>query len=224
MEGDGSTKGCFCVKLILIRHGQTVWNKEQIFRGREDIPLDATGQAQAEATAAVLAPLHLAAVLSSPVSRARETAEACARPHQMAVEVRQSFEDIHVGSWAGVSLEHIRATEPELFQLLEDHPESFRFPEGETLAQVTRRAEEETDRLARQFAPDDAVLVVSHRVVTKMLLLKALGLGPEAFWRLRQDPCAINILNWGETHRSVCLMNDTCHLVAVGLHSIGRDF
>lgn len=212
------------MKLILVRHGQTAWNKEQIFRGREDVPLDATGHAQAEATAAVLAPLALAAALSSPLSRARETAEACARPHRMPVEVRQGFDDIHVWSWAGVSLEKIRTTEPTLFQLLEDHPEAFRFPEGETLAQVAGRAEEETDRLARQFAPDDAVLVVSHRVVTKMLLLRALGLGPEAFWRLRQDPCAINILHWGAHHRSVCLMNDTCHLAAAGHHATGRDF
>jgi len=122
MADDGPTV------LYLIRHGQTAWNVEEVFRGRADVPLDERGRAQARATASVLASQPLAAVYSSPLQRAVLTARPIAEARGLAVEVDERLTDLDFGEWQGKTLTEARRTWPELFARWERDPRPWNSP------------------------------------------------------------------------------------------------
>jgi len=167
-------------RIVLIRHGQTAWNREERFRGRADIPLDEVGRVQAEATAARVAQKWpVVAVYSSPLMRAVETAKAVARPFGLVVQPVEALIDIDYGAWQGLTQ----------FEA----PHEVRIPGGESLADLRRRAMEAIRNLGANH-PRQTITVVGHTVLNRVILLAALGLGNERFWHLSQDTCAINVL------------------------------
>ncbi|MGE5592202.1 MAG: histidine phosphatase family protein [Betaproteobacteria bacterium] len=212
------------MKIILIRHGQTRWNKEEVFRGRADIPLDETGLAQAEATARALAHVEIAAVYSSPLARAHETACAIARPHGLEVQLVDGFTDIDCGAWEGLPVEEARSRYPRMFEAWQRAPHTVTFPGGESLDIVADRAWAAIDQIAAVRAKDDVVAIVSHRVVNKLILLRALGLASSAFWKVRQDTCCLNIVEYGPGGCVLHLLNDRCHLAGSRIPGPTVDF
>ncbi len=212
------------MKIVLIRHGETKWNKEEVFRGRADIPLDETGIAQAEATGAALAHLRLRAVYSSPLARASKTAGAVARPHGLAVQLVDGLADIDCGAWEGLPVEEARRRYPEMFQAWQKAPHTVTFPGGESLDMVADRAMAALDRIAAAHAGRETVAVVAHRVVNKLVLLRILGLGSAAFWRIRQDTCCINVVEHGPDGYVLHLLNDRCHLAGGRIPEPPSDF
>ncbi len=212
------------MKIILVRHGQTRWNKEEVFRGRADIRLDETGLAQAEATSAALASLGLRAVYSSPLARASETARAIARPHRLAVQPVEALSDIDCGAWEGLPVREAQARYPEMFAAWQTAPHTVKFPGGECLDAVADRAQAALDEIARSHAGDQTVAIVSHRVVNKLLVLRVLGLGSAAFWKVRQDTCCLNEISHGPGGYVLHLLNDRCHLLAGRLPDAPPDF
>jgi broad specificity phosphatase PhoE len=88
---------------------------------------------------------------------------------------------------------------------------------------VRRRALASVRRI-RDTHPDGTVFLVAHRVVTKVLMCAALGLGNSAFWRIRQDNCAFNIIEYSQDAVTVVVMNDTCHMRAAGIAPKLGDF
>jgi broad specificity phosphatase PhoE len=206
-------------RVLLIRHGQTEWNRQEIFRGRADIPLSAAGVKQAEALARRLAYEKIAAVYSSPLARAVVTAQ-----HARADGVPQPIDgliDISYGVWEGRRGSQVKTEYEDLYRRWLSEPHLVRPPGGETLAEVRERA---TGALRRIVAghPEATLAVVSHRVVNKVLLCAALGIGDDGFWRIRQDTCCLNILEWDGDRVSITLLNDTCHLR--GLERDTADF
>lgn len=212
------------VELILIRHGQTKWNKEEVFRGRADIPLDDTGRTQAEATSAALTHLKLSAVYSSPLARASETARIVARPHGLSVRLVDNLADIDCGAWEGLPVQEAQARYPEVFAAWQTAPHTVTFPGGESLDMVASRAMAALDDIVRTHGQHDTVVVVSHRVVNKLILLRALGLDSSSFWRVRQDTCCLNILTYGPEGYVLHLLNDRCHLSGGRISDAPRDF
>ncbi|MGE5571985.1 MAG: histidine phosphatase family protein [Bacillota bacterium] len=213
------------MKIILIRHGQTRWNKEEVFRGRADIPLDETGMAQAEAVAAALAQMKISAVYSSPLARAAETARIVARPQGLPVQLVDDLADIDCGGWEGVPVYEARSRYPEMFEAWQEAPHTVTFPGGESLDQVANRAVAAVDRIVASHAAEgETVAVVSHRVVNKLLLLRILGLGSPAFWRIRQDTCCVNIIEHGPGGYVLHLLNDRCHLAGGRIPEPPSDF
>lgn len=208
-------------RVLLIRHGQTQWNREQIFRGRADIPLSEAGLRQSEALATRLAGEVLAAIYSSPLKRACVTAEHLGPRCRSDPRVLESLTDISYGEWEGQHHQQVQQRYPELYAQWMAEPHLVRLPDGETLAEVRQRAVAALDHIIAKH-PGDTVAVVSHRVVNKVLLCAALGLGDDAFWRIRQDTCCLNVMEHDGTGLSVCLLNDTCHLG--GLEKDAADF
>ena len=200
------------MKIYLIRHGQTGWNKEGIFRGRIDVGLDETGLEQAKATGEALRTVKIAAVYSSPLSRAVQTAEAVAMPHGLAVNQDDSFIDLNFGVWQGLSVKEVEARYPELYATWRKQPHKARFPEGEGLDEVRERAMAGLERLASTHPQEETIVIVSHRVVTKLILCAALGLDNSHFWQITQDTCCINLLEYTGGRYIIHLINDTCHL------------
>lgn len=200
--------------IILVRHGQTEWNRVERFRGRFDVPLNATGLEQAEQTARRIASQwQPTTIYSSPLSRAVDTAQAIAKEFHLAVIPTDGLVDIEYGQWQGLSPEDASKQWPELIENWYHHPEMAQIPGGETLAQVRTRALIFLNSLCQRH-PDQEIVLVSHTVVNRLILLGILGLPNQRFWRLRQEPCAINVIEAKEGDFTLVKMNDTCHLDA----------
>ena len=120
--------------------------------------------------------------------------------------------DINYGKWQGLSPQEARGQWPELVANWYDHPELIQIPDGESLKQVRDRSLAALMEIC-QLHPDEQIVLVSHTVVNRLILLGVLGLGNESFWHLVQDPCAINLIEMSENGFTLVFMNDTCHLL-----------
>jgi probable phosphoglycerate mutase len=199
-------------RIILIRHGQTEWNRVERFRGRADVPLNATGLQQAEATAGrVAATWRPAAIYSSPLSRAVKTAEAIAARFDLAVQSHPGLIDIDYGEWQGLSPDEVRQRWPEALEAWTKTPQLARIPGGETLDELRARAMQTVSALAARHTGETIVLL-GHTVINRIILLGTLGLGNERFWHIRQDTCAINVIDAEEGDYTLVTLNDTSHL------------
>ncbi len=197
--------------IYLVRHGQTAWNREEIFRGRSDVPLDETGLKQAELAGLYFKELKLDAIYSSPLSRAWQTAERIAAPHGLRVQPLQGIIDMSFGQWEGHPHEEIKRMDPETYQLWREEPHRAKLPGGETLDEVRERAMAALEEVIR-IHPEGTIVLVSHRVVNKVLLCGILGLDNSHFWQIIQDTTAINLIRYQRGRYFLALMNETCHL------------
>ncbi len=205
-------------RFVLIRHGRTEWNRVERFRGRADVPLDEVGMAQAEATAARLAAeWQPAAIYASPLSRALNTAEAIGGPFDLEVRREPALIDIDYGEWQRLSPEEVRQLWPAELDAWYNAPEQARIPGGESLVDVRKRAMDSVHRLLARHS-GETILLVGHTVVNRVILLAVLGLGNDRFWRLRQEPCAINVFESEGDDFTLVTLNDTCHLRASDHH------
>lgn len=199
--------------IILVRHGQTAWNRDERFRGRADIPLDEHGIRQAEATSRRIATEWLpTAIYSSPLSRAVQTAEAIAQPFHLTVNIHPGLVDIDYGDWQGFSPDEVRQKWSSTLDGWYNAPHLIRIPGGETLDDLRKRAMETVDSLAAQHSSETIVLV-GHTVINRIILLGVLGLGNEHFWHIRQETCAINMFETDNGHYILGLLNETSHLI-----------
>ncbi|MGB2799417.1 MAG: histidine phosphatase family protein [Dehalococcoidia bacterium] len=198
-------------RFVLIRHGQTGWNKEARFRGRIDIDLDETGMRQAQAVGERFAQSELAAIYSSPLKRAMATAEPIGQRLSLQVVPLEGINDMNFGSWEGRSIDEVKEQDKELFDLWRYSPEKLSIPGGETLDDVRQRVAATVDDLAAKHE-NDTVLLVTHRVVCKVLLCHLLGLDNSHFWQIAQDTAAVNRFQVVGGRSTVTLINDTCHL------------
>ncbi len=203
-------------RIILVRHGQTAWNVVERFRGREDLPLDQTGLWQASRTAERIAEeWSPRALYSSPLRRARQTAEAAARRLRLPLQVHPGLIDIDYGRWQGLTPEEAGRRWPGRLRAWYESPRRAQPPGGEALALVMRRCRKAALEIAGRH-PGQTVVLVGHTVVNRTLLLAVLGLGLEGFWRLRQEPCAVNLIEIRDSSLALSSMNDTCHLRKAG--------
>ncbi len=199
-------------RFILIRHGQTEWNRVERFRGRADVPLNETGLRQANATAArVAAKWNPAAIYSSPLQRAKKTAELIARPFELTVEVHPGLIDIDYGDWQGLTPDEVRQRWPEILHAWYKFPHLANIPNGESLADLRRRAMKAIEQLAAQHS-GKTILLVAHTVINRIILLGVLKLGNERFWHIKQETCAINLFDVEDGDYTLVSLNDTCHL------------
>jgi probable phosphoglycerate mutase len=199
-------------RIVLVRHGQTEWNRVERFRGRADVPLNATGLAQAEATGQrVAAEWQPTAVYTSPLSRAIKTAEAIARHFALPVQVHPGLADIDFGEWQGLTRDEALARWPDDVTAWYTVPHTAHIPRGETLASLRARAMPTVAELAARHVGQTIVLV-GHTVINRVILLGVLGLGNDRFWRLQQDNCAINVFDAEDGDYTLVSLNDTCHL------------
>jgi len=198
--------------IILVRHGQTEWNRVERFRGRADVPLNETGLAQAEATGQRVAKeWQPTAVYSSPLSRAVKTAEAIAKHFSLPVQTHPGLADIDYGEWQGLTPDEVRIRWPAALHTWYNQPDEARIPGGENLAGLRLRGMGAVNELAARHAGQTIVLV-GHTVINRIILLGVLGLSNERCWHIKQDTCAINVFETENKGFVIVSLNDTCHL------------
>jgi broad specificity phosphatase PhoE len=198
-------------KIILARHGETKWNLEGRFQGQLDTELSELGWEQAELLARALEGVPLKAVYASPLLRARETAAQAAALHGLPVQTVPAFTEISHGSWEGLTHSQVQAADGERLRLWHTRPELVTMPGGESLTDVESRAWPALEAVAAKHS-GEIILVVAHDAVNKLLLARALGLGPESFWRIKQDNACVNVLEYTCDAFRVALLNSTVHL------------
>jgi broad specificity phosphatase PhoE len=199
-------------KIILVRHGHVDGISPERFRGRADLTLTAEGRRQAEATAhRIQATCRPAALYTSPLSRCRATAEAIGKPFGLSPHILDGLVDIDYGDWQGLTPEEVRRRSPNVLDAWYRTPHWAAIPGGESLQGVLSRAVATLrDVIGRH--PSGTVVLVSHDSVNRVILLHALDLPLSRYWRLGQDPCAINDIDFSENGVTVRSVNETWHL------------
>ena len=197
-------------ELILARHGETAWNVEKVFRGRADVDLDRVGLKQAELLGKYLSNWELEAIYSSPLRRALDTANMVAGYQKVAVRVAEGLTDFDYGEWQSVPEQEVKKLYPALLNEWHSNPHKVRTPGGESLEDVRRRVVELINDILPRHRGN--VLLVSHRVVIKVLICYLLGLDNSHFWNIRQDVCGITTFDHVDGRFVLTRHNDTSHL------------
>jgi len=200
--------------LYLVRHGATDANlrRPYVLQGRGiDLPLNATGARQAERTADLLAKRPLAAVYSSPMRRALETARAIAARSGVEVVVRYPLIECNVGRWEGLSWDGIREQFPEAYEDFQRDPSRFPYLEGETYADVAQRVVPVLEQLFEAHRGQPFV-VVGHNIVNRVSVATFLGLDLARAKEIHQANGGVNVIRRESGRTQLVTLNSAFHL------------
>ncbi len=196
--------------VILLRHGRTTANTAGVLAGwTPGVQLDETGLEQVRVVGERLAKVPLAAIVSSPLERCRQTAEALAAGRELTVQDDDRLGEARYGDWTGRTLKEL-IKEP-LWRVVQQHPSAAVFPgpEGEGLAQTQARAVAAVRGWNATLGPEAVWLACSHGDVIKAILADALGLHLDQFQRIVVDPASISVVTYTDTRPFVLRVNDT---------------
>jgi broad specificity phosphatase PhoE len=206
------------LKLILVRHGETHWNKDGLIQGADsDIELNDTGLEQARRLAVFLRNEPITTVLSSPLRRAIATAEVIASQHQLSVETDEGLKELKVGDLEGVSISNLSTTFSRFLLKWWQDGEAMKLPNGESLVDLQQRVWKAIDGLMERqktgsdLDTDGTAVVVSHYFVTLAIILKALDLPLEYFIKFKLDLGGVSILEFRDYGARLVTFNDTSY-------------
>lgn len=206
-------------RLLLVRHGETDWNRQGRFQGQIDIPLNANGREQAAATRRFLEPVRIDRAYSSPMARPRQTAEAILAGHPgVPLTCVGGLREIGHGLWEGRLEAEITAEWPHLLADWKRAPETVQMPEGENLQQVWDRSLVAWHAIAAGLDRNETALVVAHDAVNKVILCSLLGLSPADIWAVKQGNGGVTVVDYPDGAGGapvVSCLNLTSHLGGV---------
>ena len=179
-------------ELVLIRHGETDWNRELRWQGQTDVPLNPAGMRQAQAAAESLRGTKLEAIYTSDLQRARQTAEAVAAATGARVRQDRRLREIALGAWEGMTFDEIHRRDGEALDLFRGDPANRRAPGGESVPEVRVRVLACLQEILRAF-PDGRVAVVSHGLALAVVKVLLLGLPLETVWQHEPANAAVEV-------------------------------
>jgi probable phosphomutase (TIGR03848 family) len=191
--------------VILLRHGRTTSNAEGTLAGQLPVELDETGRAQAGALAGRLADVPLAAVVSSPALRCRQTL-ALALP-AAAPAFDERLTEVGYGDWTGKELKKL-ARDP-LWKIVQAHPSAVTFPNGESMAAMAARGVAAVRDWDAKVPPDGVWLACTHGDMIKAIVADALGVHLDLFQRIMADPASLTVIRYTAGRPFVLRVNDT---------------
>ncbi len=192
------------LEIVLIRHGQTDWNRERRVMGRRPIPLNAVGRREAKRLARTFDRVSIDAFYSSPVHRAMETSRLIVCGRRLSVKRAPEMAEILYGVWEGRTFDEIGGD--QAYQIYHKTPRRAHPPGGERIVDVYNRAVGFIERLRRRHR-GGRVLVVSHADVIKAVLIRYLGLDLNHLLKLRVDNGSISLLWFNGTRERVLAVN-----------------
>jgi probable phosphomutase (TIGR03848 family) len=206
----------------LVRHGLTEMTGPVLAGWTPGVHLNERGRAQAAELATRLASVPLDLIVSSPLERCQETAQAVlAGRDGLQVRTDDRFGEVRYGDWTGRPLEEL--AKEELWKVVQAHPSAVRFPGGEAMADAQHRAVTAVREWNDGLKPDATFLVCSHGDIIKSIVADALGLHLDQFQRIQADPAALTVIRYTEMRPFVVRLNDNGGKVDDLLAKSGRD-
>jgi len=196
-------------RVFLIRHGETVWNREQRCQGFTDVELSDLGLEQAERAAEYLKSIsRLSAIYSSDLKRASRTAEAIAAKQGLKVALDPRLRELNQGEMEGRNLKEMMSLRPDFLAQWMERPAELVMPGGESLAQLQIRAWQAYSEMVERH-PEQAIAMVGHNLCITAILCKILDLHLNFFRRIKQSSAALNEIEYYPYGPVIMRMNDT---------------
>ena len=200
-------------RILLIRHGETDWNRIRRFQGRSDLPLNSTGRDQARALALALKDEPLNAIYSSPLVRAMETVNHIMAFHpSVPVFNEEGLVEMDLGDFEGLEAQHWAEQYPDFRKTWQKSPASVKMPGGESLSEVQLRAIDTLERITQAYPSESTLLLCCHNFVNLTILCYALEVPLDRFREIRQDTAALNILYMKGKLLKAEVVNERSHL------------
>lgn len=200
--------------MYLLRHGATANNLAvpPLLQGSGvDLELSPAGRQQAACAAELLARQRLVAIYSSPLIRARQTAEIIAAPHRLPVQLVSAIQEVDVGLWEGRSWHEISRTDPETYQKFIADSAQHGYLGGENMNQVLARCAPALSALMRQHLGAE-IAVSAHNVINRVYVASLLGIPISKAREVNQDNCGVNVIRFRRDEAKVLSLNSTFHL------------
>lgn len=201
-------------RLYLVRHGETEWNKASKVQGRTDTELSEKGIRQAELLSERIAGEDIAAIYSSSLNRALRTAEIIAGRKDCRVEKSESYHEIRLGPWEGLTIHEIQEKYSEYYKAYREDPEKFSLPGAETFLELIERTYGAIIKLVEKHK-GSSILIVSHGTAIKAAMIRILGIGLINYTKFRIDNASVSIIEFPDDTPQkpvVLCLNDTSHL------------
>lgn len=200
------------MKLILVRHGESEWNRINRYQGQNDPPLSELGRKQAEAIAKRLSDEQIAVIFTSPLLRAAHTGDAIASFHPSIPVIREhAITEIDHGDWSGCYASDIAARWPDGLREWRETPTRSQMPNGESFSNVLKRVLDFRDRIVSEYA-GKTVVIAAHDVIVKILAADALGMHMDRMNTIWAANAALNVLDYSARIPILVCLNDTGHL------------
>ena len=187
-------------RLLLVRHGETEWNRVSRFQGTRDIPLNNNGRQQGQKAADFLKDVTIDCAVTSPMARPKETAEIILQYHpHVTLDTKSQLMEIGHGLWEGKLEAEIQAEFADLLVQWKETPEKVQMPEGENLQQVWERAIAAWQEIVQKFtnsSESKTAIVVAHDAINKVILCYLLGLKSANFWNIKQGNGAVSVIDY----------------------------
>lgn len=196
------------IKIILLRHGQTNWNKEGRYQGQIDTDLSPLGEEQADKLALALKGINIDFFIASPLKRAYETACKSAKYHNKEVLKDERLLEINHGTWEGKLSSEI---EQDLLKQWRKNPHLVKMPEGESLEDILTRVKLALAEYLDKY-DGKTIAVFAHDAVNKVLISHLLNAPLSSFWNITQDNTCINVLELTKDNAKIITLNNTNHL------------
>ena len=211
--------------ILLVRHGETAWNREGRYQGRTDVPLSPEGERQVVALAARLAAIPLTLAVASPLARARVTAEAIVAGRGLELDLDGGLVEISHGGWEGQLATDVKRDHAAMFAAWKGEPTRnlAAGPGAESLGDVEDRAWPVLARVCSRLTGSQVALIAAHDAVNRVLLCRVLGLPLTRVWAFRQAPATLNVLSGPSLDElQVARLNDSDHVATLLAESVHR--
>lgn len=199
------------MNLILVRHGETDWNRTGRCQGIADIELNDNGRTQVRELGESLRDEAIAAVYSSDLLRAMNTAEEIAKHHNLSVNIDSDLREMNQGDLEGLMFTEIRERYADVLREWRESPETLKLPKGESLLEVQERAWNAFQKVHRRH-PGETIVAVSHNLTITALLCKITGIGLKGFRNFNLQAASKNVIVSNNGRIEVDVLNDVSHL------------
>jgi broad specificity phosphatase PhoE len=203
------------MELILVRHGESVWNKEGKVQGSQNPVLSKKGKQQAELLARRFEDIinNIEVIYSSPLVRAYETAKIITRYNEnIPIYTHDALREIELGEWEEKTIEKIKKQYPGMLEKWYSEPLSVKVPGGETILEFKHRVTDVLDNIVKKHYHQNKVLVVTHGGVISIYIAYLLEMNLNKIWSIMVKNTAVNIINFYNHMFTITLFNDTYHL------------
>ena len=210
------------MRLIIVRHGETLYNAQDRITGQSDVPLNSSGELQATALGECLAMEHLDVIVTSDLQRTRVTARAIAHKHGLPIQEDSELRELAFGEWEGYTFDEIRARDANRVSLWRADPSTYAPPGGETVAQVRDRCARALERWQMHY-PEASVVWVTHGGLIGVLLCHVLGIDLKRRWQFRHDNASISEMILSNDRVIIVRLNETAHIRALQIETYNNE-